>query len=66
MDVKCKNCGKDFELFTSDFCCDECAEDYFVHPKWESCERFAFIVTKYLKNVKRNCILKDYCPVATE
>jgi len=38
MDVKCKNCGKDFELFTSDFCCEQCAEDYFVHPKWEIME----------------------------
>ena len=28
-----ENCGKDFELFVSDFCCDQCAEDYFVHPK---------------------------------
>ncbi len=30
MDVKCKNCRKDFELFTSDFCCDDCAEQYFM------------------------------------
>jgi hypothetical protein len=32
MDIKCKNCGKDFEMFTSDFCCDKCAEEYFMHP----------------------------------
>ena len=31
MDVKCKNCEKDFEYFTSDFCCEKCAEDYFMH-----------------------------------
>ena len=31
MDVKCKNCGKEFELFTSEFCCKECAEEYFMH-----------------------------------
>ena len=30
MNVKCKNCDKEFELFTSDFCCDECAEEYFM------------------------------------
>jgi len=31
MNVKCKNCVKDFELFTSEFCCKECAEEYFMH-----------------------------------
>ncbi len=30
MDVKCKNCGKDFELFVSEFCCKECAEQYYM------------------------------------
>lgn len=30
MDIKCKNCGKDFEFFTSDFCCDVCAEKYYA------------------------------------
>jgi len=31
MEVKCKNCGKDYDLFTSEFCCKECAEEYFMH-----------------------------------
>lgn len=30
MDVKCKNCSKDFEYFASDFCCEKCAEEYFM------------------------------------
>ena len=30
MNVNCKNCGKDFELFISEFCCKECAEEYFM------------------------------------
>jgi len=32
MDIKCKNYGKDFELFVSEFCCKDCAEAYFMHP----------------------------------
>lgn len=33
MDVKCKNCSKEFEYFTSDFCCEKCAEDYYMQVK---------------------------------
>jgi hypothetical protein len=33
MDVECKNCGKEFVYCTSDFCCEKCAEDYYMHPK---------------------------------
>ena len=35
MNLKCKNCGKEFELFSSEFCCKECVDDYCmrVHPK---------------------------------
>ena len=32
MNVKCKNCGKNFELFITEFCCKECAEEYFMRP----------------------------------
>ncbi len=32
MFIKCKNCGKDFELFINEFCCKECQEDFFMHP----------------------------------
>ena len=31
MDSKCKNCGKDFDLFISEFCTKECEEKYFMH-----------------------------------
>ena len=35
MNLKCKNCGKEFELFSSEFCCKECVDDYYMrgHPK---------------------------------
>ena len=32
--VKCKNCGKDFELFISEFCCLDCSKDYYLKPEW--------------------------------
>jgi len=32
MNVKCKNCGKEFDLFVSEFCCNECSEEYFMKP----------------------------------
>lgn len=32
MNVKCKNCGKEFDLFVSEFCCIECSEKYFMKP----------------------------------
>lgn len=32
MIAKCKECGKEFDLFVSEFCCDRCAEAYFMHP----------------------------------
>ncbi len=32
MFIKCKNCGKDFELFINEFCCKECQEEFFMHP----------------------------------
>ena len=30
MNLKCKNCGKEFELFNSEFCCKECEEGFYV------------------------------------
>jgi len=32
LNVKCKNCGKNFDLFVSEFCCKECSEAYFMKP----------------------------------
>jgi len=32
MNVKCKNYGKDFDLFVSEFCCKECSEEHFRKP----------------------------------
>ena len=52
MDIKCKNCKKDFELFTSDFCCDECAEEYFVHPKWGIMEQMCMHCGKIFEGSK--------------
>ena len=31
--VKCKNCGKDFELFVSEFCCLDCSKNYYLKPE---------------------------------
>ena len=33
MIVKCKNCGKDFELFVSEFCCIGCSKEYYFKPE---------------------------------
>ncbi len=30
MNVNCKNCGKEFELFINEFCCKECLDDYYL------------------------------------
>ena len=29
MNLKCKNCGKDFEVFISQFCRIECENEYY-------------------------------------
>jgi Zn finger protein HypA/HybF involved in hydrogenase expression len=31
MNVKCKNCKKEYELDASEFCCKACVEEYFMH-----------------------------------
>ena len=36
MKVQCKNCGKDFDLFASDFCSMDCTIDYYLKPWLES------------------------------
>jgi Zn finger protein HypA/HybF involved in hydrogenase expression len=31
MNAKCKHCNKEFEYFASDFCCEKCAENYYMN-----------------------------------
>ena len=38
MNLKCKNCEKEFELFISEFCCKECEEKFYV--KWVILPKF--------------------------
>ncbi len=30
MNIKCKNCGKEFELFNGEFCEMDCLGDYYL------------------------------------
>ncbi len=32
MNTRCKNCEKEFDLFISEFCSQECEEKYFRYP----------------------------------
>ena len=43
MKVKCKHCGKDFELFTSDFCSMDCTLNYYLKP-WLKVSIFGLVL----------------------